>query len=138
MTSRHIRTIALPAVLGLAGPYLWVTASFWWTFRTSEPLFRWMWETLRLKGTVAFVVASAIETIVLAILFGLALRIVSGTPWWQPVTAFSLAFVLSLLAQAVWNGDTNLLMYIAPNVAALLVCTALVRAALRTLQPNDA
>ena len=138
MTSHHIRTIALPAVLGLAGPYLWVTTSFWWTLFTSAALFRWMWVTFSLKGTLAYFVVAAIETIVLAALFGLALRIVAGISWWQPVIAFSVAFVLSLLTEAVWNGDTGLLVYIAPNVLALLVCTALVRAAFRTLQANDA
>jgi hypothetical protein len=138
MNSRFLRAVILPAALGLAGPFLWVTAMGWWSLYVTEPLFRWIWVTFQLKGNVVYFTSAILETIIVAALFGGTLHVFAGAQWLQAVIAFSVAFVLSLLAQAVWEGDVSLLISFAPSVAAILVCTAVVCAALSGRHSHDA
>ena len=138
MNSRFLRTFILPTALGLAGPFLWVTAMGWWSLYATEPLFRWIWTTFQLKGSVVYFTSAILETISVAAIFGVTLRLLAGAQWLQAVIAFSVVFILSLLALAVWDGDVSLLMSFAPSVAAVLVCTAVVCAALPGRPPHDA
>ena len=138
MKSNSVRTIVLPAALGLAGPFLWVTALWWWSLYATEPLFRWIWRTFQLKGGVAYYTSAVLETIIVAAIFGVTLRILGGARWLKAIIAFSVAFLLSLLAQAVWDGDASLFMSFAPSVAAVLVCTAVVCAAIPGRHSDDA
>jgi hypothetical protein len=130
MISHHVRAIAFSAVFGLAAPYLWGYCIGLVALHMYEPIVRWTWLNFHIKGPIVYWVVTAFETLVIAAVFGAVLRIVSAAPWWQSAVAFSLAFVLSVLVEAAWSGESDLLLFIAPGAVALLVCTALMQAVL--------
>jgi hypothetical protein len=117
-------------LLGLAAPYLWVTAQYFWAIHINESLVRLVWGTLGVKGPGVGLVLKGIETVALAVLFGLVLRLLAGVAWRIPVATFSIAFALSFLVEAALFGSLDHAAYFAPQLVALLVCTSFAYAVL--------
>jgi hypothetical protein len=133
MNSRDLRSTILPGLFGLAAPFVWVQALGYWSALASESVFRWLWVSFHVKGSVAFLLNTALETTIFAVLFGLALRALSGTVWKRPITAFCAAFLLSFFASAMLGAvsdQPHLALLSVPMVAALLFGTAVVYATL--------
>ena len=126
----RLRRIVLPALFGLAAPFLWVSALGWLALYAYSDLYLWIWNSFGLKGAVVFHAFSVLETIFFAGLFGAVLRLLSGPAWRTPVIAFCAAFVIILLAEPIWSGEMYFSTRIGVTVVALLVGTALVHAVL--------
>jgi hypothetical protein len=135
MNRRHLRTIVLPALFGLAAPFLWANALGWLALHYSD-LYLWIWSTFGVKGAVVFYTLTVIEIIFFSVLLGVALRSLSGPALWLPAIAFSAAFLVILFAEPIWTGESYSSTHLAVTVAALLVGTALVHTLLVHLRPT--
>ena len=124
------------SLFGLFAPYLWVNALGWLVLYSYEDLYLWIWDSFGVKGAVVYHALSVIETIMFASLFGVALRLLSGPTWRQPVVAFSSGFIAILLVEAIQSGAPHLSASIVFGFAALLVGTVFVHAALVRWRPT--
>src|SRR5882672_2578048 len=105
-TLSPLRTMALIG-LGIAAPYIWVESMFPWSWYVLSPLLKGLWSSFGVKGSWIVTMSEVAHSVVVGVLFGLALRGIGGRAWLKASAIFCITFLISLIGGSFLDTSTS-------------------------------